>query len=83
MGRARVRQEIRVMRFESLLERHERGTLSQLEAAALLGMSERTFRRWRDRYREAGEVGLVDRRVGKPSPRRADQSELARMVEAR
>jgi len=67
------------MRFESLLERHEGGTLSQLEAAELLGMSERTFRRWRDRYREAGDVGLVDRRVGKPSPRRADQSELARM----
>ncbi len=67
------------MRFESLLERHEHGRLSQLEAAELLGMSERTFRRWRDRYREAGEEGLVDRRVGKPSPRRADQSELARM----
>ncbi len=79
MGPARVRQEIRVMRFESLLERHERGALSQVEAADLLGMSERTFRRWRDRYRDEGEVGLVDRRVGKPSPRRADQSELARM----
>ena len=63
MGRVRVRQEIRVMRFESLLERHEGGTLSQLEAAELLGMSERTFRRWRDRYREAGgeiEVLYID-----------------------
>ena len=38
MDRVRVRQEIRVMRFESLLERHEGGTLSQLEAAELLGM---------------------------------------------
>jgi transposase len=52
--------------------------LSQLEAAELLGMSERTFRRWRDRLRDEGAEGLVDRRVGKASPRRAPASELAR-----
>ena len=55
MEPARVRQEIRVMRFEVLLDRHERGELSQLEAAEMLGMSERTFRRWRDRLRDEGE----------------------------
>ena len=66
------------MRFENLLERHERGELSQLEAAEMLGVSERTFRRWRERWREDGEAGLLDRRVGKPSPRRAPESELAR-----
>jgi predicted transcriptional regulator len=37
------------MRFEALWERQERGELSQMEAAELLGMSERTFRRYRDR----------------------------------
>ena len=78
MGPARVRQEIRAMRFEDLLDRHERGELSQLEAAEMLGVSERTFRRWRERWREDGEEGLLDRRVGKPSPRRAPESELAR-----
>jgi transposase len=78
MGPARVRQEIRAMRFENLLDRHERGDLSQLEAAEMLGVSERTFRRWRDRFGEDGEDGLLDRRVGKPSPRRAPESELAR-----
>ena len=43
------------MRFESLLERHEGGALSQGEAAAMLGISERTFRRLpaRDRRRPA------------------------------
>ena len=30
------------------------------------------------RYREEGAAGLVDRRVGQPSPRRATESELAR-----
>ena len=46
MGPARVRQEIRAMRFEELLDRQECGELSQLEAAEMLGVSERTFRRW-------------------------------------
>ena len=66
------------MRFEELLGRHEGGELSQLEASEMLGVSERTFRRWRDRLRDEGEEGLLDRRVGKPSPRRAPESELAR-----
>jgi transposase len=44
--------------------------LNQAEAAELLGVSERTFRRWRDRYDEEGEAGLVDRRLGKASGRR-------------
>jgi transposase len=78
MGRARVLEEIRIMRFEELLDRHERGRLTQAEAGEMLGMSERTFRRWQARYREDGPAGLRDRRVGKPSPRRADEGELAR-----
>ena len=45
------------MRFEDLLDRSERSELSQMEAAEILGISERTFRRWRDRHREVG--GLV------------------------
>jgi hypothetical protein len=49
MGRAEVLQGVRQMRFEVLLKRHEGGKLSQGEAAEMLGVSERTFRRWRDR----------------------------------
>ena len=78
MGRARVLEEIRIMRFEELLDRHERGYLTQAEVGEMLGVSERTVRRWRDRYREEGTPGLGDRRLGKPSPRRAPESELGR-----
>ena len=67
------------MRFEELLERWQRGRLSHDEAAAALGVSERTLRRWRHRYEEDGADGLVDRRVGQPSPRRAPEDELERM----
>ena len=69
MGRAGVLQGVRQMRFEGLLERHERGELLQEEAAEMLGISERTFRRWRDRLRDEGPEGLRNRRIGKPSSR--------------
>jgi transposase len=67
------------MRFEELLERWEKGSLSHAEAAGALGVSERTLRRWRQRYEEEGPDGLVDRRVGQPSPKRAPEDELERM----
>ena len=67
------------MRFEELLERWDRGSLSHAEAASALGVSERTLRRWRQRYEEDGADGLVDRRVNRPSPKRAAEGELERM----
>jgi transposase len=68
------------MKFEALLERQERGELSQMEAAEYLGMSERTFRRYRDRLRDEGPSGLSDRRLDKPSSRRAAVEEIERML---
>jgi transposase len=81
MDRARVHEGVRRMRFEALLDRQERGELSQVDAAEMLGISERSFRRWRDRLRDEGPSGLDDRRLGKPSARRAGVAEIARMLE--
>ena len=58
------------MKFEEIYGRTYRGELSQMEAAEILGMSERTFRRWRDRFEAEGAEGLYDRRLGKVSARR-------------
>ena len=58
-----------MMRFRSVFDRCEEHELSKLEAAELLGVDERTFRRWCRRYRDEGEGGLADRRLGKPSGR--------------
>ena len=79
MERARIHEGIRRMRFRDVLGRTERSELSQLEAAELLGVSERTFRRWRERHREAGASGLADRRL-LPSLRRAPVAEIERML---
>ena len=70
MSRTEARQGVRMMKFLSILSRYEASEFSQLEAAELLGMGERTFRRWRQRYEEDGEAGLLDRRLGKISGRR-------------
>jgi transposase len=78
MGR-RMLERIGIMRFEELLARWQGARLSHGEAAAALGVSERTFRRWRGLYEEDGADGLVDRRVGRPSPQRAPAAELRRM----
>jgi transposase len=60
--------------------------INQIEAAEMLGISERTFRRWCRRYDEAGESGLLDRRLGQPSPRRMppdDEAEIERLYRTR
>lgn len=79
MDRARIHEGIRRMRFSDVLGRADRSELSQMEAAELLGISERTFRRWRDRHRDEGAPGLLDRRL-EPSPRRAPVAEIERML---
>ena len=40
------------------------------QAAEIIGLSDRSMRRWRQRYVEHGYDGLLDRRWGKPSPKR-------------
>jgi transposase len=65
-----VLQGLRRMKFEDIYGRWQERRLSQAEAAEILGMSERTFRRWRDRYQADGLEGLSDRRLGKASARR-------------
>ena len=65
MNRTTWLQDRRMQKFRDVLSRWERGWLSMLEAGELLGMSERQFRRYRDRYEEDGPDGLLDRRLGK------------------
>ena len=48
MRRTEVLQGLRRMKFEDVYGRWRQRRLSQAEAAEILGMSERTFRRWRD-----------------------------------
>jgi transposase len=80
MTRATVLQEVRRMRFEELYERRHRRELTMAEAAEMLGVTERTFRRWSVRYEAEGAVGLEDRRLGRASARAVPVDEALRMV---
>jgi transposase len=68
-------------KFRDVLSRWEAGSLSQAEAAELLGRSERQFRRYVERFEEEGEAGLLDRRLGKPSAKAIAAAERERMLE--
>src|SRR6478672_7041141 len=65
-----ARQGVRMLKFMDVFGRWEAARLTQLEAAELLGVGERSFRRRCRRYEEEGETGLLDRRIGKASGRR-------------
>lgn len=58
-------------RIIEAITQHQAGRLSCIEAGEYLGMSERHFRRLRDAYEAEGAEGLVDRRLGRASSRRA------------
>jgi transposase len=81
MNRAAWLQDRRMQKFRDVLSRWERGELSMMEAGELLGMSERQFRRYRGRYEEDGVDGLVDRRLGRPSPKRVPAADARLMLE--
>ncbi len=61
MLRTEARQGVRMMKFLDILGRYEAAEFSQFEAAELLWIGKRTFRRWRQRRAGDGEAGLLDR----------------------
>jgi transposase len=69
------------MRFEEAYGSWQAGRLTQEEAARLLGVCERTFRRYIDRYEEDGLQGLIDKRLSQVSHRRAPVDEVMRLVD--
>lgn len=81
MTRANVLQEVRRMRFEDLYTRRQRRELTMVEAAELLGVTERTFRRWSARYEAEGIEGLEDRRLGRTSARAVPIDEALQMLQ--
>ena len=68
MRRTEQAQGLRLMKFEEVYARTTARLLIQAEAAEVLGVSERTFRRWRDRYEVEGAEGLYDRAVAGGDP---------------
>ena len=81
MKRAEWLQETRKMRFEEAYGGWQGGRLTQEEAARLLGVCERTFRRYIDRYEDDGMEGVIDKRLNQVSHRRAPVDEVMQLVD--
>jgi hypothetical protein len=67
------------MRFEEAYEDWHARRLTQEDAARLLGVCPRTFRRYVDRYEDEGMEGLIDKRMNQVSARRAPVDEVLRL----
>ena len=70
------------MTFEYLYKAWKAGRITQAVAANLLGVSDRTFRRYVHRFERSGAEGLIDKRLLRRSPRRAPLDEIAEVVNA-
>ena len=60
----------RMMKLQDVLLKAMAKKISWGDAAEIIGISDRTMRRWHERWNEHGYGGLVDRRKGKPSSHR-------------
>ena len=69
------------MRFKEAYEGWHAGELTQIEAARLLGMCDRSFRRYLARYEEFDMQGLIDKRIEQVSHRRAPVDEVMKLVD--
>jgi hypothetical protein len=58
MRRTEARHGVRMIKFLDLLGRYEAAEFPPVAAAELLGVGERTFRRWRQCFADAGEAGF-------------------------
>jgi len=69
------------MRFEEAYKGCKGGRLTQAEAALLLGVCDRTFRRYMVKYDEGGLEALMDKRLTQASHRCAPVDEVIKLTE--
>ena len=81
MKRTELLQEVRKMRFDEAYGGWQSGRLTQEEAAILLGVCARSFRRYLARYEAEGLDGLLDRRLEQVSHKRAPVDEVLKLTD--
>jgi len=81
MRRTELLQEVRQMRFEEVYGGWKRGRLTQEEAARILGVCDRTFRRYTQRFDDGGMETLLDKRISQASHRLAPVDEVMALAE--
>ena len=76
----------RAMKVREVILRAMAKRITWWQAAEILGITDRSMRRWKRRYETYGYDGLLDRRRGKPSPKRVrleEAEEVLRLFQQR
>lgn len=81
MKRTQLLQETRKMIFEEIMSIKTEKRLTYGDAARMLGVSERTLRRYRGHHAEFGLDGLMDKRLTQVSARKAPVDEVLALVD--
>lgn len=68
------------MKIQEVILKAMAGKLKWWEAAEIIGVTDRTMRRWRERYQEHGYSGLWDHRKRSPSPKRVPVEDLEQVL---
>ncbi len=80
MNRTKMLQEIRLIRFDDVFYRWIENRLTQQETALMLGVCERTFRRYCRCYEAYGADGLYDARLDKVAHNAAPTDKLLEVL---
>jgi transposase len=70
----------RAMKIQEVILKAMAGQLKWWEAAEIIGVTDRTMRRWRQEYAEHGYKGLWDYRRRRPSPKRVPVQDLEQVL---
>lgn len=70
----------RAMKIQEVILKAMAGKLKWWEAAEIIGVTDRTMRRWRQEYEEHGYKGLWDYRKRSPSPKRVPVGDLEKVL---
>jgi transposase len=80
MGLYPIRAVERAMKVQEVILRAIGGQISWMQAAEILGISDRTIRRMRFRLERHGYSGLFDRRRQRPSPKRVPVATVVKVL---
>src|SRR5437762_9226285 len=69
-----------MMKLQDVLLKAMARKIRWWDAAEIIGVTDRTMRRWRERLEAHGYSGLVDRRKGKPSDRRVPVAKVEEVL---
>jgi transposase len=70
----------RAMKIKEVISRAMSGQINWLQAAEIIGITDRSMRRWRKRRSTGGYESLLDRRSRRPSAKRIDEAMVEKIL---